>query len=419
MTKEELELALKSHGEEISKKQAELKVALEAKLTAKAAELKAAAEKADAMQKAFDAELEKGKKMQEQLDELDTKTAKLEKSGIAPEKEMNFAESIKSIVTSEDFKIAKKDGFRSKNTFEVKADTSVITGTVNRTVQNLKVEFAPARALAFYPELNQGYVGKNKSRVLWMEGAYTSNAGYVGEGTGAATADSGTAVEKSRAMAKISAKLPLTADLLEDADYIASKFRMKMAEQALLFTDKEYYAGDGSDGVAPNHIYGIVGQSTTFNATTAGLALAIKTPNIGDVVDAAILQAKLSEQRGLNVLWINPADFQKFKYEKDANGEYLFVKDVNGKYTIAGLKVIESTAVTADTLTVADTGLIQAWWKRTAEVKFSQMNGTDFLDDAYLAVLFLRTQCVIEGEDKTAVIHVPSIATAITDLTKV
>ena len=205
---------------------------------------------------------------------------------------------------------------------------------------------------------------------MWNEGTYASNAGYVGEGTGAATADTGTVAEKTRAMAKISAKLPLTAELLEDAVYVASKFRMKMTEQALLFADKEFYTGNGSDATYPNHIYGIVGQSTAFSATTAGLALAVATPNIGDVIEAGILQGRLSEQNGLNLLWINPADFHKFKFLKDTNGDYIFVKDPSGTYTIAGLTVIQSTAVTADTLTLADSAKIQAWWKRNAEVKF-------------------------------------------------
>ncbi len=142
---------------------------------------------------------------------------------------------------------------------------------------------------------------------------YTSNVGYVGEGVAIGTADVGTATEKGREMAKFSAKLPLTAEMLEDFNYIASQFRLELQENAMLFEDAEVYGGDGSDGVNPKHIYGIVGHGTTFNATTAGVALSVAVPNIGDVVDSGLLQAKKSHYNGANILWINPSDFFKWK----------------------------------------------------------------------------------------------------------
>ena len=58
------------------------------------------------------------------------------------------------------------------------------------------------------------------------------------------------------------------------------------------------------------------------------------------------------------------------------------------------------------------------WWKRNPEIKFSQMNGTDFVDDNYTAVMFLRNQVVVEGPDKTAIIHVADIDAAIGLLNK-
>ena len=355
--------------------------------------------------------------VQKSVDELAIKVKNAAGMQKKEEKQLSLADSIKELFASEEFKAAKKDGFRTKGLFELKADTSDITGTVNMTVQRLQVGFDPEREMAFLPNLNTGTIGQDKNRVLWVEGAYTSNVGYVGEGTGQATADSGTAAEKSRAMAKVSAKLPLTAELLEDAEYIASAFRMKLQEKAMLFTDGEFYTGDGSDGVNPNHIYGIVGHATAFSAATAGIATAVQDANIGDLIDGCVLQAAKAEQRGLNVVWMNPSDFYKMKKTKASDGQYLFVKDVNGTYTINGLRVITSNAVTANTLTVANTSKIQAWWKRRPEVKFSQMNGTDFVDDSYTAVLFLRTQCVVEEQDKTAIIHVADISAAVTAIT--
>lgn len=354
--------------------------------------------------------------MQKQLDEQNIAIQKAQFAK-SVEEEVSLEKSIKQLFDSKEFKDAKAGGFKSKNVFQIKAATSDITGTVNMTNQRLQVKFNPERALAFMPYLNVGVIGNDKNRVLWVEGAYTSNVGYVGEGTGQSTADTGTAVEKTRAMCKVSAKLPLTAELLEDADYVASAFRMKMQEKAMLFTDLEVYAGDGNDSTQPNHIYGIKGHATAYNSTTTGSAGLVEKANIGDLVDDMILQAELSEQRGLNILWMNPKDFARFRRAKDNDGQYLFVKDVNGNYTISGLNVVRSTAVTANTMTIADSGKIQLWWKRNMEVKFSQMNGTDFVDDTYTAVLFLRNQVVVEAPDKTALIHVADINASIAAIT--
>ena len=404
MNEEQLKLALKEAGDQYKAKQAEMLTAMESQKAEFKAEITA--------QKALMVE------MQKQLDTLATENAKNGKDIEATKEDLTFSQALQDVITSEEFKSAKADKFRKQGTFDVKAGLSAITGTVNLTVPNLNVIFPPERALAFIPYTNMGVIGAEKNRVLWVEGAYTTNVGYVNEGTGAATADSGTATEKTRQMAKISAKLPLTAELLEDADYIASAFRMKLQVKSLIYADKEFYTGTGSDGTYPNRIYGIVGQATTFNETTAGVASSVDRANIGDLIDACVLQAAKSEQYGLNVVWINPTDFFKFKHTKDSLGEYIFMLDkATGEYTFNGLKIVQSNAVTADTMTVADTSKIQAWWKRNVQVKFGQMNGTDFTDDNYTAVLFMRTQCVIEVPDQTAIIQVPSIAASITAIT--
>lgn len=403
------ELELKAAIKDAEIKRDEMKTELKTAIESQKTELKAEIDKLEGLRKS----------MQEQLDANSTEMKKIQKSGVQDEKTLTLSEAIRQLVLSDDFKAAKADKFKSKNIFQVKASTSDITGTVNETVQKLAVSFAPDRALAFIPYTNTGFIGQDKNRILWVEGTYTSNVGYVAEGTGQATADTGTATEKSRAMAKISAKLPLTAELLEDADYIASAFKMKLQVKSMLFTDLQVYSGDGSDSPNPSHIYGIVGHSTAFSAATAGVTNSVPYANIGDLVDACVLQAEKSEHRGLNTLWMNPSDFFAMKKAKDQNGQYLFVKDVNGQYTINGLNVVRSSAVTANTMTVADSSKIQLWWKRNPEIKFSQMNGTDFIDDAYTTVMFLRCQVVVETYDKTALIHVADITAALATITSI
>jgi len=65
---------------------------------------------------------------------------------------------------------------------------------------------------------------------------------------------------------------------------------------------------------------------------------------------------------------------------------------------------------------VADTTKLQYWSKRQPEIKFSQMNGTDFIDDAWTAVFFVRSQVVVETADKKSLIFVDDITAAIATL---
>jgi len=375
-------------------------------------------EELEKLQKSLTAATEARDIMQKQLDGIDTKLKNWSKfQEEQKEKEgKSIYEAAKELFHSEAFQAARKENFAKnpKFTLDVKVDTSAITGNVNRTQQSYSVNYPPENQLAFIVNFGGGgSIGQDKNRVLWVEGAYTSNVGYVSEGTGQATADSGTATEKAREMAKVSAKLPLTAEMMEDADYFATSLRNKMQEKSLLFEDGEAYDGDGSDGVNPKHIYGIKGQATAFNATTAGVAASVDSANIGDLVDAMVLQAEKENFRNTNIIWMNPSDFFKFRTTKDADGNYLFVSDVNGQYSIRGIRVVRSNRVTAGDMLSADTTKLQYWSKRQPEIKFSQMNGTDFVDDAWTAVFFVRSQVVVETPDQKSLIFVDDIDTAI------
>jgi len=354
--------------------------------------------------------------MQKQLDEIATEQAKAKKAGTKSDEFMTLPQAIKSIIDSPEFKAAKADGFRKDSTFQVKANAITVTGDVNRTALKPTPGFATDRAQAFIPHTNAMFVGQDKNRIGWIEAAYTSLVGYVGEGVGQTGKDSGTATEKFRELAKISALLPLTGENLEDFEYLASAFRVKMQTRAMLFTDLEVYAGDGNDSTQAKHIYGIKGHATAFSAAVAGVALKVVKPNIKDLIDACVLQAKKSEQRGLNVVWMNPTDLFLASKVKDLNGNYIFTNMGDGTFTVSGLTIVDSSAVTANTMTIADTSKIQLHWKRNPEIKFGQ-NGTDMIDDAYTAVMFLRAQLVVEGQDKTALIHVADIAASITAIT--
>ena len=364
------------------------------------------------------------KKLDDTINDLNGKIEAMSKKGGAPT--MELKDAIKEVLEKEEVKsIFTSNKAAGMQTFELKAATSDVTGTIAVTDMKKDINFPRLRALSFLPLLPQGMVGTDKNRIGWIEGTYTSNVGYVGEATAATTADAMTAVEKTRAMAKASAKIKVTKEMTTDYSYIASKLQNKMLTKGLLFLDKEIWSGDGNDSTAANHIYGLKGHATAFSATKSGLALLVEKPTVVDVVEAARLQcavidaANLTDAGGYtpNVLFINPVTMSKIRLAKATDGNYLVNRLADGTLTLNGLTIIESNAVAVNELMVMDSSVAEVYFKQNPEIQIGQ-EATDLTQDQYTIVMFLRAQLVIEGPDKLGLVLVSDISAAITALTK-
>ena len=364
------------------------------------------------------------KKLDDTINDLNGKIEAMSKKGGAPT--MELKDAIKEVLEKEEVKsIFTSNKAAGMQTFELKAATSDVTGTIAATDMKKDINFPRLRALSFLPLLPQGMVGTDKNRIGWIEGTYTSNVGYVGEATAQTTADAMTAVEKTRAMAKASAKIKVTKEMTTDYSYIASKLQNKMLTKGLLFLDKEIWSGDGNDSTAANHIYGLKGHATAFTAAKSGLALLVDKPTVVDVVEAARLQcavidaANLTDAGGYtpNVLFINPVTMSKIRLAKGTDGNYLVNRLADGTLTLNGLTIIESNAVAVKELMVMDSSVAEVYFKQNPEIQIGQ-EATDLTQDQYTIVMFLRAQLVIEGPDKLGLVLVSDIAAAITALTK-
>jgi len=364
------------------------------------------------------------KKLDDTINDLNGKIEAMSKKGGAPT--MELKDAIKEVLEKEEVKsIVTSNKAAGMQTFELKAATSDVTGAIAVTDMKKDINFSRLRALSFLPNLPQGTVGSDKNRIGWIEGTYTSNVGYVGEATAQATADAMTAVEKTRAMAKASAKIKVTKEMTTDYSYIASKLQNKMLTKGLLFLDKEIWSGDGNDSTAANHIYGLKGHATAFTAAKSGLALLVDKPTVVDVVEAARLQcavidaANLTDAGGYtpNVLFINPVTMSKIRLAKATDGNYLVNRLADGTLTLNGLTIIESNAVAVNELMVMDSSVAEVYFKQNPEIQIGQ-EATDLTQDQYTIVMFLRAQLVIEGPDKLGLVLVSDIAAAITALTK-
>jgi len=328
----------------------------------------------------------------------------------------NIEESIKSLgcTNMEEFK---KLG---KQEFEIKADTIIDStansGYIGRTNVDTNPAYAPVRKLAFLPYFRKVTEAYAKSRFTYTEASYTSNAGYVGEGTGPANSDEASAVEKSRDYAKVSAYQHITTETFEDIPAFANTLAAKMEEGAMLFVDKESYSGDGLAPAGVQHMFGIRTTATAFDS--ASYAGTVEKANLADLVEAIKTQIEVAGEGAYvaNAVWVNPVDFFKLRTVKDTTGQPIVRYDFFGNPKLAGLDLVKNTAVTVNTLLVADTSVIELRTKRTMQMKMGQILDGDVLNDRQSAILFARFQTLVRDIDKVATVKVDSISDEIANL---
>lgn len=322
----------------------------------------------------------------------------------------------------------KSDNFTQGKTYEVKASTLDIVTPITNSQVISGVNMPRQRALAFMPHFTMRTVMQDKDTIVWIEGEYASNVGYVSEGKDQTTDDTVKAVEKSRKLVKISAKIKVTAEMYEDKAYIANMLQAEMRSKALLWFDKELYGGEGADADGKtDKVYGLKTHATAFSATKAGVAAKLDSPTMADLASAVKLQGAVIDVTdstqvdaggfNVDVLFINPVDAMVWRHTKDANGQYLLIKLSDGSEVMGGLRVVETTAIAANTMLAQESGLSDLYLRRNFEIKVGQ-EGNDMSKDMYTIVLFMRGQSLVKNINKPGIIYVSDIAAALSALKK-
>ena len=327
----------------------------------------------------------------------------------------DFFDNFKAVVESAEFKQDLKDVLEGKRartkTFEVKLDTSNATVPVTRTTVDgiHSASFYPNKFLANIGGVNT--VAQDKNRAGWFDGSYTSNVGYVTEITAQTDADAATIEEKYRELAKVGAKLPFSAEAAADMSYFVNWAKNKGVQAVLNKVDDLLYSGEGNDSTKPKEVYGIkTAGSTAFNATTAGLSLAIANANIADLIRACSVQIEVGSngQFIANAIFLSPANLAKLYMLKNSQADYINVLP-GGTLQVYGIPIYSTTKIGATEMVVSDTRTLQLYQKGAMETEIERVASTD----SYVMYLRWRGNLIVATEDKKGNIYVANITTAI------
>jgi myosin heavy subunit len=235
---------------------------------------------------------------------------------------------------------------------------------------------------------------------------------------GSGTKTEGSASSKSSFLLKtvsfpafyIATYFTLSDETLDDLDEVLDEISATAPDKILDKIDT-YILGSAGDDVTA--IAGILTATKSTAYATALGAGAVDNAYIVDVIADAKLQCENAKYKP-NVVYLNPNDIVKLGARKnsfeDSQSDRRVVYDAIGNpVAVCGLRIIISTAITADTCIVLDNSLPWIGKRKDMTMEIGY-NGTDFVEGQKTVVIKVRIAFGVR--DKAGVIYVNGIDAA-------
>jgi HK97 family phage prohead protease/HK97 family phage major capsid protein len=387
---------------------------LEQSLTTAQAEAKAAKAAADAMKADLESAKENATKQSQEIDNLD-KSVKAQQQTIEGLRKMineapkTFRKAMRDALESKKEEIAQfiKDG---KGTFNVefKVGTSSLTPAATNhmaygVAQDPTIHSVPVLGNAFL--LAFGTKPLDAARISWIEASTEKNVGYVEELAENNNKSEVTFVEKQRQAAKIATYMEISSEV-ENWFEVLYDFCVNEGERLILSDlDGKVWNGDGNDGTAPRHIYGLKGVATPFAKLGA-----YENAGEADVIFDAIAQIRKAGYNA-DVALVSYATEAILKGAKDKSGNPIYDAV---KATIGQVQIIPSDKLGDAEMFIADSYCADIYTANFYELEFSRKAS----HDAWRVDYRRRAQVKVATPKAKGLVYVANKATAIEAITK-
>ena len=316
-------------------------------------------------------------KIQEQLDNIDTKIQRLPFG--SKEAKKGFAESVKEVLLH-----LKEKGNGSIKSYlaekgrtgeiELKIDDMTQANSFESTAvvqaQHVPgIKFDPDTTFRVRDLIASGTTSSNSIEYV-VEEAYTDSTDMTAEGAEYKQSDFDLKL-KTATVRKITAYLILSEEMLEDVEGLNSYISLRLPSKLKLKENYQLLYGTG----LTNNLSGI-----TTNATAYSDELADADITEIDVLVSAMKQVRTSEYNPTFAL-IHPTDALKIKLAKDVNGNYLqpWIFMANGNINLDGVGIIVSTAITSGDFLVGDGSAAQVFDRRQMTLEMTNTNEDNFI----------------------------------------
>lgn len=226
-------------------------------------------------------------------------------------------------------------------------------------------------------------------------------------------------VIKTVELAKIRDIMDACIDMLDDYVWVEAELKQLIDESLKLKADYELLLGSGTGSTDMLSIETISSEFNPANAL-ASFAGAFQDANIEQLADAMAGQISVFGQENAwmaDTFIMNYSDFIKYRNLKDANGNKLVHTLSDNVATIAGMRVVTSPIVSANTCYVLDASQGEILDRQNITLKTSFENGTNIEHETVTFVGVERLQFHVPTIARDAFMKCSDMATAITAIT--
>lgn len=369
-----------------------------------------------AIEKAVNPLIDELKKAKEDNTELALKVTELETKGVKSV-EKTFVDLVKENREGIDAS-TKQKGKGVEFEMVVKADTlrANVAGNANALQLGMNGLLA-TRKLTVYDLFTKIPLGKNLNGVVrytdWDSATIARAAAAIAEG-GTYPEDTVKWVTNTLTIQKVGTSVPISEEFAYDDEMYVAEVKSFITNDVDIKVDTDLI---NANGTAPN-IKGLVAQSTAYTAAASGITDASIYDLIVDVKRSitATGGSKFSPDFAL----MNVTDINKMLLKKDANKNYIappFSQGGNGiaEFIVAGIRVIECNAITANTMIVGCSGYGKIYEEPGVTVA-TGYDGSDWSSDMMTLKARRRLNLLVRAQDQVGFAKVASISAALTTL---
>lgn len=205
--------------------------------------------------------------------------------------------------------------------------------------------------------------------------------------------------EVTETLKKIAGWIKISMEMAEDASFLVSEINNRLLNQLTLFEEEQLLNGDG----VGTNVLGLLKREGVQVATSANAGANM------DSIYKAINSVFLKTNLRADGIVINPADYEKLRLLKDANGQYLAGGPFTGQYGIGGimqdpaiwgLQTIQTTAVPVGTAVIgAGKQGATVYRKGGIRVEASNVDGEDFTHNRFTILAEERLTLAVRRPD--------------------
>lgn len=205
-------------------------------------------------------------------------------------------------------------------------------------------------------------------------------------------------VEKTAKAKKIAVFTKVSTELMADIPQLITMIENNLMKRLDIALETQLFTGNN----VGQNLNGLKTLATTFAA--GALALKVDNANELDVFEAIALQVKIAFGTA-ECLFINPSSMAKIKLLKDSTGRPIWKDYVttNGMMEVSGMKIVESTAVTADEFMGGDTKVMNYLIRSETSIEIG-LDGNDFTKNLKTLLLEKRVVQFASANDVATIV---------------